>query len=63
MKKHLESPDADESPQDAADQKPIIEEKIDKSSVKDGEDVQLKRALELLKGWEIFKEKYMEKAS
>ncbi len=63
LKKHLESPDADESPQDAADQKPIIEEKIDKSSVKDGEDVQLKRALELLKGWEIFKEKYMEKAS
>lgn len=63
LKKHLESPDADESPQDATDQKPIIEEKIDKSSVKDGEDVQLKRALELLKGWEIFKEKYMEKAS
>lgn len=63
LKKHLESPDANDSPQDVPHQKPIIEEKIDKSSVKDGEDVQLKRALELLKGWEIFKEKYMEKAS
>ncbi|MDH3258778.1 MAG: S41 family peptidase [Deltaproteobacteria bacterium] len=63
LKKHLDSPNAGESPLDGADKKPIIEEKIDKSSVKDGEDVQLKRALELLKGWEIFKEKYMEKAS
>jgi carboxyl-terminal processing protease len=63
LKKHLETPESNETADEPVDEKPIIEEKIDQSSVKDGEDVQLKRALELLKGWEIFKEKYMEKAS
>ncbi len=62
LKKHLETPDTDKKTDEPVDEKPIIEEKIDKSSIKDGDDVQLNRALELLKGWEIFKEKYLEKA-
>lgn len=63
LKKHLEIPDSDDSTEEPREEKPIIEERIDESSVKDGEDVHIIRALELLKGWEIFKEKYLEKAS
>ncbi len=61
LKGHLRRPGKDK-PSSGKGKKPVIEETIDSGSVKKGKDYQLERALELLKGWDIFKAKFMKKA-
>ncbi|RMG61505.1 MAG: S41 family peptidase [Deltaproteobacteria bacterium] len=62
LKQHLENPTEGKSAP-VEEKKPIIEEKIDPQALKEGEDIQLERAIELLKGWEIFKDRYLKQAS
>ncbi len=61
LKQHLENPTEGKGVDE--ERRPVIEEKIDPSSLKEGEDIQLERALELMKGWEVFKKRYLKEAS
>ncbi len=62
LKRHLKSPGKKGKGVKKGKIKPIIEETIDSDLAKKGKDFQLERAIELLKGWEIFRMKYLEKA-